>query len=56
MDSVHIKAFQGKEGFYKIKNDWDTVVNGISHRTFCNIYACTKGYIDTTDNKEAINL
>jgi len=49
LESIDVKIFHGKEGFYKIKDDWDHIVNTMTHTRIGHVYEGYKAYIDALD-------
>jgi len=52
MASISIKVFQGKEGFHKIKNDWNRIVDTLKDKHLIHLYEWYKSYIDTVDDND----
>ena len=52
MESISIKIFHGKEGFYKIKEDWDYIVKALTHKSFGYAYEVFKAHFDTLDERD----
>jgi hypothetical protein len=52
VEKIEIKAFKGKEGFYKIKEDWDRIVKNFANKKLGHIYDGHKAYIDALNEEE----